>query len=300
MTNLKVYDSAATRREGVFEAGSSFHTCFRLQPGGDLQPLVVVAAPTGPAGPPRDAAEPSIVARSEPVPQESGERCADVRILRAPLPAGTYWVSVLHGARRLDSAIFVVTGRAGETLLRDDFSDPNQGKLPTVSPQPRSYTRGYEAGEYVIRKVDPQYNLVAAARATDNVFQDAAIEVDAHLVGDVTGRYIAIACRFSPAGEYQFAVDPGQGRFSLWRFDAGAEGVALVPVQDHAAIRRGSAWNRLELSCSGSTISATINGVQVASIEDATHREGRLTLGVGTVGAATAEARFDNLAVVQR
>ena len=96
-----------------------------------------------------------------------------------------------------------------------------------------------------------------------------------------------------------FFVDPAAGSFRLFRRDGPVAAVDLAPLQQSAAIRPGTAVNRLELSCAGSTISASINGVQVATAQDSAYRGGGMWFGTGTAGSA-GEVRFDNLVVTQR
>jgi hypothetical protein len=69
------------------------------------------------------------------------------------------------------------------------------------------------------------------------------------------------------------------------------------------AIRRGHETNRLELSCIGPAMSATINGVPVHTTEDHTLSGGQLALSAGATldaNSTTVEARFDNLVVLER
>ena len=58
-------------------------------------------------------------------------------------------------------------------------------------------------------------------------------------------------------------------------------------------------WNRLELTCSGTTISVAVNGVELAAVEDDTYREGALAVEAGLFVeySGPLDARFDNLVV---
>ena len=297
VSDLKVHDNVTDRREQEFVVGSSFVACFTLAPGGNNQPLVIVAADRSDAPP--DANDPSVVARSNPVPQRAASECYPVNVLKPPLPRGAYWVSVLHGSNRLASASFVARARPGEVLLQDDFKDPDKGRLPRESDQPSRYRRGYDGGEYVIRKLDPQWSGLLAAELPGS-YDNATIAVEVRLVGESRGRFIALGCRAGDAGHYRLTVGPANGAFVLSRWD-GAKETPLVPAQLSPAIRRGNETNRLELACAGDTISATINGTPVASAQDGAYREGGMWIGAEeTPSPPVAEARFVNLTVVQR
>jgi hypothetical protein len=88
------------------------------------------------------------------------------------------------------------------------------------------------------------------------------------------------------------------------RFDGGPA-IALVPFQPSGLSRGANAVNRLELSCVGSTIAASINGTAFVAVEDATHASGSLVLGINTLSAqpvappGPSELRLRNLRVTQ-
>ena len=95
-------------------------------------------------------------------------------------------------------------------------------------------------------------------------------------------------------------VTTGTGHFNLTRWDNGQE-VPLVGRQESSAIGRGNEPSRLELSCSGATIAASINGAVVASVPDTTYRVRSMKIGAGSFGRTGAtEDRFDNLEVIER
>jgi hypothetical protein len=56
-------------------------------------------------------------------------------------------------------------------------------------------------------------------------------------------------------------------------------------------------WHHLDLSLTGTTITARIDGVQVGQAEDTTYAAGPAGLGVGLVSASWLNAEFDNLAI---
>src|SRR5262249_38395584 len=100
---------------------------------------------------------------------------------------------------------------------------------------------------------------------------------------------------------YRLTINPDDRTFLLRRWDDGKP-VELMPWTNSDAIRGGAQNNRVELGCQGSTISARINGMQVASVQDSTYREGRLWMGAGAFSGqpSRAEARFKSLIVMGR
>src|SRR5439155_6873173 len=109
-------------------------------------------------------------------------------------------------------------------LFADTFDDPAAHPWP-ASPEPSRYVFQHDAGEYVIRKLDPSAALVAPIEVP-GTFGDASVAVDARLTGDQSGRYVSIDCRLveeaTPGREvsgYRLSVAPGQQQFSRVRFD---------------------------------------------------------------------------------
>ena len=165
-------------------------------------------------------------------------------------------------------------------LFDDLFRDPQNSGLGSPPPGDAShYQFSVQNSEFVITVTDPNFQDVPTADLP-GVFNDATLAVDARLAASVNAPYIVIGCR---AGDddngYRFEVDPQNGTFLLTRWVNGNE-TNLVPADSPApALMKGTAMNRLALSCAGGAIAASINGVQVASVPDATYSSGRFWLG---------------------
>lgn len=159
---------------------------------------------------------------------------------------------------------------------------------------------GYVDGEYYLRSFGPTQSVPVLLDAPD-----ATIAVDVRLLGDTTQRTVSVGCRFrsTPLGNYGYRlrVEPARGVYRLVRED-GARDFFLRRDRPSSAIRPGNASNRLEITCSDTTITAAINGTIVATAQDSTYRAGSLTIGVGARGepVLVTEARFDNLVVIRR
>jgi len=82
--------------------------------------------------------------------------------------------------------------------------------------------------------------------------------------------------------------------------DDGTRQTDLLPYRTSSAVHRGSDRNHIELSCTGDTITASINGTTVGTIHDGTHRTGQFQIGVSTlVHDGPSEGRLDNLVVTR-
>ena len=185
-----------------------------------------------------------------------------------------------------------------QIVIVDTFNDPNRGRLSVVSPDPSKVRYAYEDGEYVIQTLDPNAGVWQAG--IEGAYEDVAIAIDVRLVGETAGRVVVLGCRYAFAGGqatgYALLADPAAGTVALFRYDGAP--VALSDAVAGDAFLPATEQNRLEFSCVGATITATVNGQVVATVEDATYASGYLFIAAGTLDTpGTIEARFDNLLI---
>src|SRR5262245_3327642 len=190
--------------------------------------------------------------------------------------------------------------KAGDVLLVD-IDDQRARQLPHWA-STLFIDTGYVDGEYKIR-MEPEYQSGAGAdyfAGPSSMFANVQVAVDSHLVGGVESRRLGVGCRATaPNGNlagYFLAVMPALRRFSLTRLEAG-EPTVLVDPQESIAVEPGTKLNHLELTCAEETVTARINGTEVASVHDRTYSIGAVMLFVGRDLPLSAEARFRNLVV---
>jgi hypothetical protein len=190
---------------------------------------------------------------------------------------------------------------AGEVAYRDEFDDPDASQLAMENVD--SSTRRFDIidGEYVIEKIDPDLDSLVGT-FLPGAYRDAVVAVDVRLVGATENRSVYLTCRdeSSATGStyYFVSVEPGDASFQFGlREKDEATNFASGVRQD--AITPGNAVNRIELRCIGDEITAVINGVEVARVEDGTLTEGRISIRTGLYAGepGTVDARFDNLVV---
>jgi hypothetical protein len=190
----------------------------------------------------------------------------------------------------------------GVVLLADSFEDPNIGHLPQSASHPDHYASGYAMGVYKMKTLDTDWAL-APAEFIPGTYADASIAIDARVVGESQGRYVALICRndHESDSQYRLTVVPAEGWLMLTRWDQGKP-VHLTGKLTSGPIGRGNETNLLELSCANTAISASVNGSLIALVQDNVYREGGLGISTSSFGdaRARAEAHFDNLLVTQR
>ncbi len=184
-------------------------------------------------------------------------------------------------------------------LLTEDFDDPEVGILPKSSPNPARFTLGYEAGEYVIRKIDPEFTGLPRA-LTPGAYGDVVVAVDVRVEDANTDRWAYVACRDRAGqfGAYAAGLNPARGEAILGGWGTGQ--TPDWPIRKQMdVIRPGNSTNRLELTCSGTTIAAEVNGELVGSFADATFQRGPVFIAASGVPDPAGETRFDNLILAQ-
>ena len=177
------------------------------------------------------------------------------------------------------------------TILVDETFDAETGAR---------YLLGMDGGEYLIRRIDQAPEGLALA-PLPGVYADVSITVDARLVRETAGRWVAAGCRHTqrPFSGYRVALQPDSGLVRLTRWDHNTS--TTLDQQTTPEALAGSAKNTLSLTCAGSTIAGSVNGERVVAAQDSTYRRGAAWIGVpAPASPSAAEVRFDNLTVVQQ
>lgn len=187
-----------------------------------------------------------------------------------------------------------------EVLFFDDFEDASVGLLPGGSDAAGNFAVGYEGGEYVIYQANPEWENFPLVRVP-GIFDNATLIADIRMVGPTDGRFLAFGCRDQETdypNEYRLLMTPYDQEYALLRISDG-DVAQLVEWQPTPAMRRNNGMNTVELSCVGSKIGVSINGITISSIEDPSFQSGRFWIGTGMLpgGVGTAEARIDALAI---
>ena len=175
----------------------------------------------------------------------------------------------------------------------DDFSDGTRPALtPAAALSGARYS--YEGGVYRMRITDPA-NESSWWEPMPFHFSDVTVAVDVRMPAPGRTGEVALACRAAVlTSGYRLVISPVDGTFLLVRRDQSS--FARLAEGTSPAVRTGNAVNRLELRCTGSTITALVNGQQVASVNDANYTRGQNWIGVSS-DKELLEANFDNLVV---
>jgi hypothetical protein len=122
-------------------------------------------------------------------------------------------------------------------------------------------------------------------------------ELDARLLAPTTDVYVYLDFRRQENGDhYSYVVDPNDSTFRLER-TTGDSRRELLPWTKNAAIREGTARNRLGVRAEGPEIVLLANGEEVGRLRDEALTAGAIGFGIGNFRNGAADGRFDNLVV---
>jgi hypothetical protein len=154
---------------------------------------------------------------------------------------------------------------------------------------------GYVDGEYSIVKVANTQGAPFVTREAQ--FGDFLWEIDVRLQEPTENAYAYLDFRRQDDGDhYSLVVDPNDSTFQLQR-EVGQTRADLIGWTRSAAIRGGTARNRLGVRAEGSQIVLLANGEELGRVTDERLSSGSLAFGVGNFRNGAADGRFDNLMV---
>jgi hypothetical protein len=195
-------------------------------------------------------------------------------------------------------------------LMRDDFTGPGDGPVSCAASGVAAgfFTIGYSGGECAVKPLTP--NNTTTYLPTSTELGDTSASVNVRLLGNSAGYQVGMSCRDQVQGGvrtpgYQLLVRPTDGTFTFKAFNKPSPapnlpGSAIITVAEGAssAIHGGADPNRLGLVCAGTSISASVNGVPLASVQDDQTAVGSMSLWLATTGTE-GEVRFRDLTVAQ-
>jgi hypothetical protein len=181
---------------------------------------------------------------------------------------------------------------SGSPAWSDDFSDPASGwKVESDATAEVAYHEG------VMRILVKAPNSLAWASA-GRKFADFHLTVEASQVsGPDNNEYGVLVRMRDPQHFYRFSIS-GDGYFLVSKHDGEKwEALSGDDWAPSGAIHTGKATNVLEISCRGTEMTFSVNGVQVAQVKDQSYLQGDIALYAGTFFEPDVEVYFDNLSV---
>lgn len=198
-----------------------------------------------------------------------------------------------------------LSGAAGlpeGVLFQDDFSGRGGG-WDSISDF--DGTTDYLDGEYRIQvNVD---NTDFWSNPNTDKFSDVIIEVDARRVGGPDVNVFGVQCRHEKTGsddnpiyKFYFFVVGSDGYATIGKVDTSrgeADAYTYFEYSENNVDIKPSETNRIVASCVGNTLTLSVNGSQLLSVQDSSLASGEVGLIAGTFDETGADVRFDNFVV---
>ena len=162
-----------------------------------------------------------------------------------------------------------------ELVFEDDFS------VVRGWPQVRGdeFRMRNTAGGYVI-EVDLTNDAVWGVR--EDGYGDVRVETEAYRKDGARDGYYGVVCRFENGSNYYLFFVGSDGSYGIAKQFNGKL-TFLQQLQDtQAIIKTGSTPNRVRGDCIGTTLTLYVNGVEMASVEDADFGGGSVGIAAGT------------------
>ena len=133
--------------------------------------------------------------------------------------------------------------------------------------------------------------------AADRTFEDARIAVDAtQVAGPLDNEYGVLIRMKGDDAFYAFSVS-GDGYVRVARYQDEEWTVLGSDWTTNEAVNQGAATNHLEIEAQGANFTFSVNGEQVAQVEDDALRRGDVGLYAGAFGEGGVVIAFDDLTV---
>ena len=194
--------------------------------------------------------------------------------------------------------------------LVTDLTGAAPALIPTILPSarvpaPPTPTPTALRGSVLVR--DLAEHVITSSIATPastvfpDVYADSRLGVDVRVPNAQSGDFVFVACRQQVSGDrYEFIVLPQSGVFVIERWQQN-EAAQLIASRSSPSFQTGNQTNHLEFNCHGTQLSASINGIDVATASDNTLVEGQMAVGLGSFSSQQGhrEARLSDVVITQ-
>jgi hypothetical protein len=180
-------------------------------------------------------------------------------------------------------------------LLTDDFSNPRSGFAVMNDPDGGvAYDQGrlhFTVKRSGVDWFSPSKRVNAG---------DVSIKVEAQLLSGPTKAQWALICRWQGSGDYTALGLNGEGQFAIWQTRGGSKPQYLQfwTAAPPLAADPG-ALHSVQATCSGSTLSLSLDGAVLGSAQDPQPVDGDVALMAGLREPGQAEVVFSQLIVTQ-
>jgi hypothetical protein len=187
-------------------------------------------------------------------------------------------------------------------LYRDDFSDSSSG-WATGSDSTSSLD--YTDGQYVFNITKSKW--YTWGNLDEEKFENARIEVEIENKSSTQEPTFGIICNYTDESNNYYAGFGSDGYYAIVRTEGGTDYFLTDPNNDPENgqwlpsddITVGATKYTLAFECANGQLKLEVDGVTIATAEDATFKSGQIGLFVLTFDEPTADVRFDDIRVLE-
>jgi hypothetical protein len=184
----------------------------------------------------------------------------------------------------------------GAVLFEDHFSDTSGGWEVGAD---NGSQRLFDQEQFVIQVT--KSNWQAWSPATEPDLTNLHAEVTISSTGFATDAGFGLLCDYTDTTHYYFLGITADGYYAIFKKEADTETILSDPngkwVQSMHFARNAASY-RVGADCGADgRLALTVDGSQVAAVNDSTYSSGQIGLFVRTFDKAPAEVRFDDLIV---
>ncbi|MFZ6030715.1 MAG: serine/threonine protein kinase [Chloroflexota bacterium] len=184
-----------------------------------------------------------------------------------------------------------VVFESGDTILEDDFSDPDSG-WPTYEGDDGFFR--YQAEAYRIYVDIPNARLESVLAQN---WADVYITAEASKVGGADDNLVGLVCRYQDRNNFYLFVISSDGYYAVGKVVDGNYDLSDGKMLPSSAIKKGKSTNTLEASCYQDAFTFWVNGSELAYVEDHTFSSGGVGLLAGTYATAGTDILFDDFGI---
>ncbi len=182
-----------------------------------------------------------------------------------------------------------------KVLFQDDFANTDSG-WNRVRDAAGDIT-DYDNGGYRILNNKPISHVWANPGLK---FGDVRVDVDVNKTSGPDDNYFGVICRYKDGSNFYILAISSDGYYGIVKVIGG--NLSLLgsnQMQPSEAIQQGNTTNHLSAVCKGNTLSLSVNGQQIASVQDKDFSSGDVGLEVTTRQAGGVDVTFTQFSVTK-
>jgi hypothetical protein len=187
------------------------------------------------------------------------------------------------------------TSSGKKVLFQDDFANTDSG-WNRVRDANGNIT-DYENGGYRILNNQPISHVWANPGLK---FNDVHVDVDIAKINGPDDNYFGVICRYKDGSNFYILSISSDGYFGIIKVKDGS--LSLLgsdQMQPSEAIQQGNAANHLSAECKGKSLTLSVNGQKLISVEDGAFSSGDVGLEVTTRQSGSVDVLFTHFSVTK-